>query len=186
MRVAVVTFVLLSCTGTLAMVSGASDAVAQDFYVGTAYEATSGRFETGTTVENPSDLSTVQALAGARFQIGSLGFLGGEFETSLDQGQNSGSTDPTTLNRLQRIRAVAGTRVGPATVFASVGQASYDLNDAAQSDTLAGTTYGIGGEFSVGKNLTIRAEAIHDSVDGGALDYRIDSTSIRAGAVINF
>jgi len=185
MRVPSLSMKTLSAAAVAVLAFSGGAAAAQEFYVGTAYEAASGSIdESGSTVSD-TDIKALQALAGARFQIGSLGFLGGEVETSIDNSYSDTASVYGGLDRVQRIRAVAGTKVGSATIFATIGQASYNLNLSPSGDTLDGTTFGIGGEFSVGKNLSIRAEAIHDSVDGGT-DTRIDSTSIRAGAVINF
>ena len=186
MRVPSLAIQMLLAAGIAALAFWARPVQAQEFYVGAAYEAASGTLDQSGSSVADTDISALQALAGARFQVGSLGFLGGEFETSIDNSYSDNSSVFTGLDRLRRIRAVAGTKVGSATIFASIGQATYDLNSLPSGDSLDGTSIGIGGEFSLGKNVTIRAEAIHDSVDGGAPDYKLDSTSIRAGAVINF
>jgi len=172
--------------GALAFAASSGVSSAQEFYLGTVFETGNGGLDTGGLSDSDADVSSLQAIAGARFSIGNLGFIGGEFEASLSGDYSESPVTFSELDQRQRIRALAGTRVGAATIFASVGQATYELGSGDGSDSLDGLSVGIGGEFEINDRFSIRAEAIHDMVESSVSDFQLETTSIRAGAVINF
>lgn len=163
----------------------AQHAQAQDFYAGFGYESGSGEFD-----GNDVDTSAGSFLAGYRYNLANNVFLGGELETSVISDYSYSSAGDESMERLSRLRVLAGYNFGQFAVFGALGgtRATGDFLGAATTSSMSGLTFGLGGEFAATDRVSLRLEAIHDNLSGNidTESYDWDNTSVRAAAIFKF
>ena len=178
---------LAAAVSVVALVS-AGTAYGQDFYAGLGVEV--GRHGPDNQPDVDSlGYNTVSGILGVRFDVGSSMFVGAEGEFSF--GANGSHLIMDDLDRISRLRLMAGTDVGNLTVFGAIGKVRVE-NDGPGSFGAApftgdGVTWGAGVEMPVTGNVDLRMEAIFDKVDpmaGYTTDWK--SQSLRAAAIIKF
>ncbi len=140
---------------------GTTAVVAQDAYVGVSLDY--GRPHAGDTY------AATGLLGGLRFGDSDLSY-GAEVDVDLASG---GPYDAS------RLRGTIYNDMGKLGLFAAVGATYYDL-DAGGSET--GINYGLGADFELYGNMTLRAEAIRDHMP----DYTTDVTTLRIGVTFGF
>jgi outer membrane immunogenic protein len=164
----------------------AQQAQAQGFYLGVGLERGNGDFNFN---DWTSDSSTASLLAGYRYNVNDQFFVGGEIETSIASDFESADSSAT-LDRLSRLRLLAGYDFGQFAVFGAVGGAQIqgDLIFDGSGGNFSGTTLGLGTEVSVSDRVDLRLEAIQDNLSGDTdgASYDWDNTSIRAAATFKF
>ena len=137
-----------------------SVAVAQDAYVGVTLDY-------GDPAGGPGEIAT-GILGGLRFGDGGLSY-GAEFDMDL-----IGSSDFDA----SRLRGVVYNDMGKFGLFATMGATRFDL-DAGGSET--GLNAGLGADYELRGNMSLRAEAIRDYMPDAP-----DVTTLRLGVTFGF
>lgn len=166
------------CLACLATLGVAQAGFAQEFYVGTLVEPM-----TQDTDLNNADYRGFIGLAGVRVPVNNTFFLAGETEISLEEF-TSESLDYENPDRFHRYRAHLGANLSNLSVF--IGTTTRELAPSDDRNAFDTLYLNFGVDVSVSDNVTIRFEAIQDSLDpsdGGA-----DGTNdrLRLGTLINF
>jgi opacity protein-like surface antigen len=169
----------------LALVT-AQQVQAQNFYLGFGLESGDGDFN---FIDWTADIGTASLLAGYRYNVNDQFFVGGEIETSIASDYES-VDDSASLDRLSRLRVLAGYDFGQFAVFGALGGAQIkgDLISDSSGGNFSGTTFGLGAEVSVNDRVDLRLEAIRDTLSGDTdgASYDWDGSSIRAAATFKF
>jgi hypothetical protein len=166
----------------------ASGATAQEFYLGLALEIGDPEMTDITPTTYPGDLTMGSVLAGVRFPTANGFFFGAEAETSLFTNYDTATFGGDEVDRISRLRALAGYDFQTFSLFAAAGRSWLDglpagpgLEGGAQ-----GNTFGLGAEIPVSERIDFRLEAIHDDLNFENGSYSWDNTALRLGAIIKF
>ena len=169
----------------LALAAG-SPAAAQNFYVGAGVETSveSDLSALGTDFSN--DLTMGSVLGGVRFNHSNF-FFGAEGETSLFTDYDSDWSPASELDRVSRLRAIGGYDFGAFSAFGAVGGVwtEGELAGPGLADSADGTTWGVGGEYSINDRWDVRLEYINDEVEFDS-GYEWQNSSVRAAAIVKF
>jgi opacity protein-like surface antigen len=129
-------------------------------------------------------------LGGYRYAVNDQFFVGGELETSIATDYDTSVSDTASVDRLSRLRVLAGYDFGQFAVFGALGGAQIqgDLIGGGSGGNFSGATFGLGTEVSVSDRVDLRLEAIRDNLSGdaGGTSYDWDNTSVRAAATFKF
>lgn len=171
----------LALTASFFALAVAAPAHAQDFYAGIGVEQGNTNIDFGPG-NFDSSMTNVSVFGGIRLHSGSF-FYGAEGETTLSANHDDGDID-----RLSRLRAMAGYDFGQWSAFAAAGGtwANGDLFNWGNGDDAHGWNVGVGGEYSFTNTLAVRAEVIHDETEYNDGNYEWHNTSVRASAIIKF
>lgn len=166
----------------------AGSAAAQDFYLGLALEIGDTEMTDAIPTSYPGDLTMGSVLAGVRFPTTNGFFFGAEAETSLFTNYDTATFIGDEVDRITRLRALAGYDFETFSLFAAAGGAWLHGLPAGPllEDSANGATFGLGAEIPVGERVDLRIEAVSDRLDfeNGAYDW--DNTALRLGAIIKF
>lgn len=170
----------------VALTAGA--AWAQEYYLGLALELGDTEMRDAVGGSYPGDLTMGSVLAGVRFPTANGFFFGAEAETSLFTNYDTASFLGDEVDRITRLRALAGYDFETFSLFAAAGGAWLSGLPAGPGldDSASGGSLGLGAEIPVGERVDFRVEAISDRLDfeNGAYDW--DNTALRLGAIIRF
>lgn len=163
-------------------------AAAQEYYIGLALEIGDTEMTDAIPMSYPGDLTMGSVLAGVRVPTTNGFFFGAEAETSLFTNYDTATFIGDEVDRITRLRALAGYDFETFSLFAAAGGAWLHGLPAGLGlgDNASGTTLGLGAEFPVGERVDLRIEAVSDRLDfqNGAYDW--DNTALRLGAIIRF
>jgi hypothetical protein len=163
----------------------AAPAFAQpQFYAGLGLEYGSTELSLGST---SGDLWMGSVIGGVRLNVSGNFFVGAEGETSLFTSYDGGGFGDD-VDRISRLRGVAGYDFGTTSAFVAVGGVWVDgpLAGGAFADSNDGVTYGGGLNFELDERFDLRVEGIYDDVDVDNGTYDWDNTALRVGAVVKF
>jgi opacity protein-like surface antigen len=126
-------------------------------------------------------------IGGVRFNHNNF-FFGAEGETSLFTDYSSDWSTLSELDRVSRLRAIGGYDFGAISAFVALGGVwtEGELAGPGIEDSADGTTWGIGGEYSLNDRWDVRLEYIHDEVEFADGTYEWENSSLRAGAIVRF
>jgi|GEM_PF-719841 len=181
------TSILFAGVSAFAIIAG-QQAAAQNFYAGLGYENSNTSWSDGVP---DSDFNAASVLLGYRHNLANSFFVGGEVETSLSTDYSfSGSSSGLSMDRVSRLRFLAGYDFGQFAVFGALGgtQMTGDFLGASTNDEMSGMTFGIGGEYAATDTISLRLEALQDQLSGDAagINYDWDNTGLRAAAIFKF
>ena len=163
----------------------ASPAAAQNFYVGAGVETSVDSELSALGTDYSNDLTMASVLGGVRFNVNNF-YFGAEGETTLFTEYDSDWSTASELDRVSRLRAIGGYDFGAITAFAAVGGVWTEGEILGfGEDSADGTTWGVGGEYSINDRWDVRLEYIHDEVDVES-GYEWENSSLRAGAIVRF
>lgn len=177
----------LAATASILALASATPAFAQNFYVGLGLEYGDTEMTDALGDDYSGNLTMGSVFGGVRFPVNNW-FFGAEGETSIFADYSTDTFTGDDLDRVSRLRGLAGYDFGGVSAFAAVGGAWVDgeLSGPGLDDSADGMTYGIGAEFTVNDRWDLRAELIRDDVEFEDGSYSWENTSLRAGAIVKF
>lgn len=171
----------------LALVAATPAHAAQNFYLGLGIEHGWTEMDDAISDEFDGNLTTLSAFAGARVWLDRF-ILGAEVETTLGTSYSTHGFTGDDIDRLTRLRGMAGYDFGDITGFVAAGGTWIEgpISGPGLDNSADGWNIGVGGEYEINDMFSVRLEAIHDHTEFENGTYEWQNTSLRAGAIIRF